>query len=367
MLTGFVLYILEGAIYRRVWRKGLKARAELTPKSAFCGDKGDLCITLENRKLLPLPWLWIKLHISSSLSFKDSPKPSGAYTYRNALFCIMGWQEIKRTMPFVCTKRGYFPLKSLEVIGTSILFNGKHAQAFDRNSAITVYPMLLDKGEVSELFSRLDGELAYRGFANPDPFEFAGIREYQPFDSLRDINFRASAHTGELMANMHNPTVKGELDIILCFKRLEKNTAFEQERFEYSISLAATIAEHYITNGFAVGLYCNGKNALGEGIYLDGGIGDGQLQAVYECLARVGYDSCEDVATLTQDRYSNCAVFISPTVDKSVLEVYNKITEKYSTVKWLYPTMVFDVSRTLPPVEDAEIMSVPPNFGSYKE
>jgi uncharacterized protein (DUF58 family) len=257
-------------------------------------------------------------------------------------------------------------MKSLEVIGTSVLFNGKHAQTFDRSSAITVYPMLLDSGEVAELFSRLDGEVSSRGFINPDPFEFAGIREYQPFDSLRDINFRASAHTGELMTNTHNPTVKGELDIILCFKRLEKNTAFEEERFEYSISLAATLAEHYIGLGFAVGLYCNGKNALGEGIYLDGGIGDGQLQAIYECLARVGYADCEDVVTLTEEKYGSCAVFVSPTVDKAVFDVYNKITEKYSLVKWLYPTMVFDVPRTTPPVDNAEVMSVPPDFGKYK-
>jgi hypothetical protein len=360
MLIGFFLYVLEGAIYKRVWDKGLSSEVKITPSKAFQGDKCRIEITLANRKLLPLPWLWVKLHISSSLIFNDSEKAKGDYVYRNALFCIMGWQEINKSLSFVCTKRGYYPLRSFEIIGTSILFNGKRSHSFDTSCAVTVYPALVDDKQIDELLARLDGEVAIRGFINPDPFEFAGIRQYSPSDSFRDINFKASAHSGTLMTNTHNPTIKGELTIILCIKSLKGS--FEDERFEYAVSLAATLAEHYISSGCSVALKCNALDgASGEKIFIDEGIGMGCLNMIYEALARLDLAKCNPVDVLTPEvQSSSTAVFISPTVDMDILSLYNEIDLKYTSAHWLYPVMSFDAPRTQPPVDTAEIVCVPP-------
>ena len=360
MITGFVLYILEGELYRRIWSKGLDAKAKIVPDSAFCGDECTLEVTLSNRKLIPLPWLWVKLHISAALDFGTDTKQSGDYVYHNALFCIMGWQEIKRTLHFKCTKRGYFPLRSFEVIGTSILFNGKHSKHYETSSALTVYPVLLNDAETEKLLSVPDGTISHRGFINPDPFEFSGIREYISTDSFRDINFKASAHTASLMTNLRNPTIKGDVTIILCFKLLKQG--FEEERFEYSVSAAATLACHYIEQGFAVALYCNGEDgATGDTVSIDTGIGEGHLHDIYESLARVSYTRYRDVSVLGDKAYrGTAAVFISPTVDMSILELYADIEEKYACVTWLFPVMEFDVPRTEPPADSAHIVSVPP-------
>jgi uncharacterized protein (DUF58 family) len=360
MLTGFLLYILEGVAYKRLWDKGLSSDVKITPSRAFRGDNCKLEITLANRKLIPLPWLWVKLHISSALLFNDSEKPKGDYVYRNALFCIMGWQEINRTLTFTCTKRGYYPLRSFEVIGTSILFNGKQSHSFDTSCAVTVYPALVDNKDISQLLARLDGEVAAQGFTNPDPFEFAGIRQYTPSDSFRDINFRASAHSGTLMTNTHNPTIKGELTIILCIKSLKGS--FEDERFEYSISLAATLAEHFISNGFTVALKCNAHNGeTDEVIFTDAGIGSGQLNTIYEALAALNTEKYDTVDILTTLEESiGTAVFISPTVDMDILKLYDDISGHYTQARWLYPVMSFDAPRTQPPVDTAEIVCVPP-------
>lgn len=361
MLTGFILFIAEGELYRRMWSKELNAGVKITPVSAYVGDRCTLEVTLSNRKLLPLPWLWVKLHISSSLQFADTTKATGDYVYRNALFCIMGWQEIKRTLAFKCTKRGYYPVRSFEIIGTSILFNGKHSISFPTPCAVTVYPSLLNKAELEGLLSRLDGTIAHCGWINPDPFEFSGIREYSSSDSFRDINFKASAHANTLMTNTHNPTIKGEITLILCFKLLKER--FEEERFEYAISLAATLADYYIEQGFSIALYCNGEDeTTGNLIRISSGIGGGQLNHIYECLARVSYRHCKDVDILIPDTISSSfAVFISPTVDMPILDLYNKIMENHAAAKWLFPVMDFDAPRTAPPADTAEIVCVPPS------
>lgn len=364
MLTALVLYILEGVLYKRLWSIGLKADVNITPRSAFCGDKCRLEITLTNRKLLPLPWLWVKLHISSTLHFEGKPDTKDSYIFHNALFCIMGWQEIKRTLPFTCTKRGYYPIRSFELVGTGLLFNGKYTMSFGSPCAITVYPQLLGRELPERLMARYDGMVAAEGYINPDPFEFAGIREYMPSDSFKDINFKASAHSGVLMTNRHDPTVRGEIDIILCIKPL--NERFEDECFEYSISLAATLAEYYISKGYRVALNSNGRDlATEESVPLPGGIGEGQLYSIYERLARLSYEKYSPVESLKEDTATNrSAVFISPTADNEVMDLYSDIEEKYSTVCWLYPVMSFDIPHTKVPSDTAELVAVPPDSRS---
>lgn len=361
MFTTLFLYILEGELYRIFWSKGLDAKVSFSQKTAFCGDKCTLGIELANQKLLPLPWLWVKLHVNSALKFDGAEKNTNENMYYNALFCIMGWQRITRRLSFTCTRRGYYPIRSFDVIGTSVLFNGKHNKSFD-GCALTVYPTLADISGLYDMLHKIEGMTASTGFIDPDPFEFAGVREYMPYDSLKDINFKASAHMGQLMSNKHDPTVKGEVAIFLCMKLLKQS--FETERFEYSISLAAALAEYYVSRGFSVALYSNGLDeADGNYINIPEGTGGGVLSDIFEALARVSYLHAEDTSVLIPDNEENAmAVFISPTVDYPIINLYKSIEENYAFVNWLYPVMEFDAPLAVPPTEDAQAVPVPVGF-----
>ena len=365
MLTGFILYLTEGELYRRFWHKGLEAQISITPDTTFGGDKSVLEITLLNKKLIPLPWLWVKMHISSALKFDGAEKPKGDHVYYNALFCIMGWQKIQRRLTFTAGKRGYYPLRSFDVVGTSILFNGKHSKSFDTHCALTVYPKLAALESIDETLMQLDGIASSRGFINPDPFEFAGIREYMPNDSLRDINFKASARMGELMTNTHNPTVKGRIEIVLCMKLLKQR--YEEERFEYSISLAAALAEHYISDGYSVMLRSNGLDgAYGTVTDTGEGIGSGHLKEIFEGLARTDYEHTEVPEILMPNSFEDCiTVFISPTVDYPIITLFNALRENRSYIKWFFPVMQFDMAVSTPPADDAELVPVPADILKY--
>ena len=361
IFTALFLYILEGELYRIFWSTGLDAKVEFSQKTAFCGDKCSLGIELANRKLLPLPWLWVKLHVDSSLKFDGDDRHTNENMYYNALFCIMGWQRITRRLSFVCTRRGYYPIKAFDVVGTSVLFNGKHSKSYD-GCALTVYPTLADISGLYDILQKIEGIAESTGFINPDPFVFSGIREYMPYDSLKDINFKATARMGQLMSNKHDPTVRGEITIILCMKLLKQN--FETERFEYAISLAAALAEYYISRGFTAALYSNGLDEADKAcVNVPPGNGGGVLNDIFVSLARVSYTHTDDISVLTPTNGENSvAVFISPTVDYPIIELYKSISENYPAVKWLYPVMEFDVPLAQPPADDAQIVPVPTGF-----
>jgi len=117
--------------------------------------------------------------------------------------------------------------------------------------------------------------------------EFFGLREYQPGDPPRWINWRASAHYGDdLFANEFQQERVADVDIVLDGR--EKTNRFRNGRslFEHSVLAAASLADAFLTQGNRVGLLAYGR-------YLNWtlpGYGKVQRERVLQALAnaRVG-------------------------------------------------------------------------------
>jgi uncharacterized protein (DUF58 family) len=48
-----------------------------------------------------------------------------------------------------------------------------------------------------------------------DPFEYRGMREYQPYDDMKSINWKATAKTGDFKVNLHDFTTVRSVRIFL--------------------------------------------------------------------------------------------------------------------------------------------------------
>ena len=55
-----------------------------------------------------------------------------------------------------------------------------------------------------------------------DPFMLAGVREYQYGDSMRDVNWKATAKTGNLQVNQRDFTADRRLMVYLNVEDHEK-------------------------------------------------------------------------------------------------------------------------------------------------
>jgi uncharacterized protein (DUF58 family) len=112
--------------------------------------------------------------------------------------------------------------------------------------------------------------------------EFFGLREYQPGDPPRWINWRASARFGdELYANEFQQERVADVGIVLDGR--EKTNAFRGGRslFEYSVLAVASLADAFLAQGNRVGL-------LHYGRYIDWtlpGYGKVQRERILQALA----------------------------------------------------------------------------------
>jgi uncharacterized protein (DUF58 family) len=85
--------------------------------------------------------------------------------------------------------------------------------------------------------------------------EFFGVREYQPGDSPRSINWHASAHSVDaIYANEFQQERVADVGIVLDGRRITNEFARKHSLFEHSVQAAAALADALLSQGNRVGL-----------------------------------------------------------------------------------------------------------------
>lgn len=281
------LVIVQRLVYSRFWTRNLTVGLVFSARTGVEGKTVRLTEVITSKKALPLPWLTVKFQVSRHLVFPD--KLHATVTddyYREDLFSLGMYQRISRTLEVFLKKRGYYTIKSIDLVSSDLLLTRKLVDHARSHSVLTVCPRLIAREDLDVPYSQIMGQILARTALLPDPFEFRGIREYQGFDTLRSINWLATARTGELKVNVHEYTASREVFILL---NVEPDGAFyEEELIEEGIRIAASLCEYLVQDGVACGLISNARDVItGESIDLAAGQSIQHVQQVQEQLGRL--------------------------------------------------------------------------------
>lgn len=281
------IYMLQAIAYKKFWNHNLTATVEFSQHAITEMEEGELCETVINQKWLPLPMLRVKFETDRQLDFLQEGNISVTdHCYKSDIFSVMMQQKITRRINFIGKRRGFYTIKQIYMDSTD-LFMEKHLDMEIRcDASIYVYPGQADARRLLIPFQKMMGDILTRRYAYEDPFEFQGIRPYEPFDSMRDVNWKASARTGELRTNLHGHTVRQEVCLLL---NLESESILEYRQLkEESIRLANSLAEMFLAQGIPVGMYSNAKDLLSGKELAEAPGGGGQhLISLRESLARL--------------------------------------------------------------------------------
>jgi uncharacterized protein (DUF58 family) len=284
-----LLFVLQNYVYKTLWDRGLDYRAQFSAREAFEGDRLFLKEELSNKKFLPLPWVFVHFRLSEYLLFINPEGEPVPHNVPNNLYAVMSYTAIRRRKPFLCRKRGVYNLRSASLTAGNLLHTHEYEKDFPLHGELLVFPRLLDDcKQMDLLYRQLDTVVRSNRLNNPDPFEFRGLREYQPGDPLRFVNFKASAVAQQMMVNIHAPTAGQKLVLALNLEDMHA----PGELHETAIRICATLAEHYLTQDAGVGFYTNGMSFPGtrhtdKSASLRTGSGGGHLYDIYACLARI--------------------------------------------------------------------------------
>jgi len=320
-----LIYLFVGAFGAGLWwsRRSLaRLEAERSfSERAFLGEKVNFEIQVKNPGWLPLPWVEIQdglpVGLSSMPTFERvttlGPKSTTGFGYT-----------------LEARKRGYYPVGPLSLSTGDILGLNRPLQKNAPVQYLTVYPKIIPLASIKIPSRSPQGTLRHTQPLFEDPTRVMGKRDYVAGDSLRRVDWKATAATGRMQVKMFEPSIA--LETLLCLNLNEDDYHFRQriDSMELAIVIAASLASWIAQKRQTFGLLVNGLDLLtGEPPRaLPPRKGGAHLMRLLESLARVGATRQTPFLPMLQRQRSQLPwgttlIVITGQVDESLLgELY---------------------------------------------
>ena len=262
---------------------------DFTDKKIFAGEETEFNLSLTNAKILPVFWLTVHFNFRKGMNLIGGEKTGTLSGNRDIFFDKFNlslYQKLNRHYQVRPEERGAYYLGNgmLETEGFIGLFSQK--ESLNNTLELLVYPRIypVDDQIITRLFAR--GEKMTDGWIMVDPINRAGVRDYQPSDQRKQINWKVSARHQQLKSDICHPSKAGEIEIILDIRSADKSwEGIDKDQLEIAYSLAGSLARQFLNKGIEVGFLSNGKPKIGEGSRVEPGNHPGQLEEILTALA----------------------------------------------------------------------------------
>ena len=277
-------------LWSRVSLEGVEYRRELGERRAFVGERVQLRVRIANRKPLPVPWLEVRERLPQTTPLLGAhTMPSGllGVVYMTRTTALRAGDRIEWLLELLAAERGYHR------IGPARLCSGDLFGLFEREETaggvqtLVVYPRTYPLPDLGLSSARPFGEQRGGSRIFPDPLRVVGVRDYVPGDSLKQIDWKATARATRLQSRLYEPSrtqaVVVALDV-MTFERTWEGT--DPVLLERAVTVAASIARWAFETKAAIGLITNGALPQADrAIRLGAGRRPDQLARVLEALA----------------------------------------------------------------------------------
>lgn len=346
---------LQAYLFRHYWNKDLTVTLSIQNETCVAGEKNVLTEVITNGKWLPIPMLHVKFNTPRSFHFENEENSSVTdYYYRDDVFAIMGHESVTRHLNFTCESRGCFALQDTSLTSTDLFMNLTLTDRRFNPVVIHVYPKKINVEFFEIPFRTITGNIVTKQHLVEDPFEFRGIREYQPYDNMHSINWKSSARNNQLQVNTFFMTASQEVRILL---NIDTHTySKDRKLIEAIISLASSLAEKFIAAGIPVSLDCNAYDMFTrEPLKRGAGSGNSHMVSIDTALARMdAYGEHPDFPNLLKEVYETVNektyyLIISNSRHLDILEYYDKFRQTAPNSYFIVPeSRYYDVEITAP-------------------
>jgi len=293
-LAGLALVVmLVSHLWARLSLEEVGYRRTVSLDHVFVGDELELTITVDNRKPLPLSWVRVRDHVPRGLDVLEEPVEPIFPLQAAALDFTtnLAWYErVRFSYRLKAAQRGFYAfgparLESGDLFGVYT----RERRYRETTPAVIVYPETVPLADFYLPSGKPVGEAHTRIRAWEDPSLPSGLREYRPGDSLRRIDWKATARRREVLVRTYDPSVAHHVVLVVDVMTVPHPWEGIYGPFlERAVTGAASVASRAFELGYRVGLLTNG---LGPGQRArtvaapDGGVH--QLAAVLEALATI--------------------------------------------------------------------------------
>jgi uncharacterized protein (DUF58 family) len=296
-LTGLGAFILLAAFVAKTWSEhvfdSFEFERRIPENRAFAGEKLNMTLRAVNDKLLPVPWVEVRDFVPEDLLpgeeyLAPSGSPGQVILTRST---HMSWYE-RVSWPLVldAPARGYYRFGPVRFRSGDAFGFFPAEREDEAYTSVIIYPATYTLPELGLPAERPFGERKGRERIFEDPGRIAGIRDYRPEDSLRRIDWKASARRQSLQSRVYEPSSTLHMLVAVNVHTLEHSwQGYVPELLERLLAVGGSVARYGFEASYAVGLIANGSYpAADRPMRIPVGRHPDQLARILEALAVIG-------------------------------------------------------------------------------
>lgn len=296
-----LLFLLFALLCSTLFVGWVAARASLRdlivsarfPDHIFAGEAAPVIVTVRNTKRF-LPSFSVVVEARGPIDSDQAPKKRRSTRFQKRLLSYFTYvprrSAAEQRVEQLFETRGHVLISGFE-LSTRFPFGFfRHRRRLRaRNVDIIVYPLPISIGDKLHLLPTFAGRMAsVRRGAGQDLFS---LRDYQPRDDLRHIDWKATARVRRLTVREFTSEDERRITIFLDTSPGDNGSKEKfAERFELGVVQAASLVKHFIDERAEVRLI------LGDDL---GRYGSG-LEHLYACLRRLALVTPKEGSSLTR-------------------------------------------------------------------
>ena len=252
-----LVYFCVGTYALSRWwsRRALKAveYKRTFQRRAFLYEKVPVQLELTNRQWLPVPWLQLTETLPLELIVPN--------TYRSVT-TLGPYDRRQFTYTLHADRRGYYPIGPLHLRSGDLIGLNEELDTEGAADHLIVYPKIIPFANVRLPSRSPIGTLRHTQPIFEDPSRVRGKRDYVAGDSLRLVDWKATATLGRLQVKQFEPSIALETAIFLNLNADEYEQRTRLDATELAIVIAASLANWIIGQRQSAGLSVNGADPI---------------------------------------------------------------------------------------------------------
>jgi uncharacterized protein (DUF58 family) len=250
-------------------------------KRAFWGEEVTVRLEIRNNGWLPIPWL---------LVYESLPVELAAGSSIKRVLSLGPHGRAEVVYKLGAYKRGYYPVGPFTTKLGDTLGLADIQELEKQSDFITIYPHIHPITNVKLPSRSPMGTLRHRLPIFEDPARVRGKRDYVASDSLRRVDWKATASTGRLQVKQFEPSITLQTVIFLNLNASEYVVRHRIDATELAIVVAASLSNWVVIQKQSVGLITNGIDSYANNQIVQpipSRKGRGQLVHILNLLAHI--------------------------------------------------------------------------------
>ena len=232
-----LIYFILGVYGVGLWwskrsLKNISFRRSFVPH-AFLGEDIKVDIVVENQSLLPVAWVRL---------YESLPVELSTPTNINQVITLGPHGRVILRYSLHAGKRGYYPVGPLFSFSGDLLGISSEQQGMGDVDYLTVYPRIITFTNVRFPSLSPQNLLPSSQIIFEDPTRIWGKRDYMVGDSLRRVDWKATAVSGRLQVKQFEPSIASDTMIFLNLYSSDYEARYRIDSIEFAIVVAASLA-----------------------------------------------------------------------------------------------------------------------------